>query len=168
MCPGVSRCFVPTHESVDWTVDGGARMMCRSMMRCSASGVGLRRRPATDLSSNPTHWRACTRFQVQASCRLPVPNSARLQIANTITRSTGLARVVLRQGAHLPGDFNGLADLEGAKGPERTRKDSKGPKKHCRITSFLPHAGGDYLMLPVRVGNVLHCAPLQGNAIPQA
>jgi hypothetical protein len=48
------------------------------------------------------------------------------------------------QGDRWDRDFNGLVDLEAAKGPERTRKDLRGPG---RITSFLPHAGGDYLML---------------------
>ena len=41
------------------------------------------------------------------------------------------------QGEHRHCDFNGLADLEGAKGPERTRKDLKS-------TAGLPHS---YLML---------------------
>jgi hypothetical protein len=47
------------------------------------------------------------------------------------------------QGGQGPRDSNELADLEAAKGPERTRKDLRGP---ARITSLLPHEGGDYLM----------------------
>jgi hypothetical protein len=40
----------------------------------------------------------------------------------------------------------GEPQLESAWRTWEARKDSKGPEKTCQISSFLPHAGRDYLM----------------------
>jgi len=46
MCPGVSRCFVLTHETVDWTVDGSPGRWTRlQRLPFLASGTQLREIP---------------------------------------------------------------------------------------------------------------------------
>ena len=46
VCPGVSRCFVLTHETVDWTVDGSPGRWTRlQRLPFLASGTQLREIP---------------------------------------------------------------------------------------------------------------------------